>query len=166
MKNGTCEEIGGWIRALVYAVLRREEMLWSSCPKMAPDAHREAMKEVYVIDKGVRLAIRKLRSTTGGRLAPYSDSEVILTCFAISSIWHSARDLAFDSARLGDLVGRHKPELLAELSVQLISGKSEVCRFLSLRWDEDSEPAGHYRFKITQPKMLQKIIFGNAVLMM
>ena len=165
MKNGTCGEIGGWIRALVYAVLRREELLWSSCPKMAPEAHKEAMKEVYIVDKGVRLAIRKLRSTTGGRLTAYSDSEVILTCFAISSIWHSARDLSFASNRLGDLIGRHKPDLLAELSVQLTSGTSAVCSFLSLRWDEDGEPAGNYRFSISKPELLQKIIFGNAVIM-
>lgn len=163
MRSGTTSEIGGWIRALIYSVLKREELLWSCCPKMAPDAHQDAMQEVHVADKGVSLAVKKLRATTGNRLAEYTAEEVILICFLLSSIWHDARDLGFRSSRLGDLVGRHKPKALAELAESLISGTSPVLSFATMKWNPDLEPAGCYGFQIVEPKRLQKLLFGNAV---
>ena len=163
--RATCEEIAKAVQELVYAVLRREQALWNACPKMGDAEYKEAMQDVDACQKVVDAVLKKFKAMTGRRFKGYLDTEVILSVFLFATILHNARALTMNSNRLGDIIGRDKPQELAKLYLRLTTGKSPALAFVSLKWDSEEEPSGQYKFRIDQPDILTKLIFGNAVLM-
>ena len=164
--SATCEEIAKAVQELVYAVLKREEAHWNCCPKMSDSEYQRGMQEVNTCQDVVTATLKKVKAVTGRRFKGYLDSEIILSVFLFATILHNARALAMNSNRLGDVIGRDKPEQLVKLYLRLTSGASPALAFMSLKWDAEEDPSGQYKFQITQPEILTKLIFGNAVLMM
>lgn len=160
----TCsrDQIAVSLQELVHAVLEREEFLMSLCRQGKDSDYRETMAAVVRSQRHVEESLAAFRSLMGNRFADYLDSEVILSCLLLSSIWHNARALCIRSCRLGDVIGRHQPEKLAELALRLASGKSPMLSFLRLKWDEMAEPAGQYGFIIHSPSALIRLVFGET----
>ena len=150
------------LRRVIYTVLEREVALMGSCPKMPDSEYREAMAAVHVAQEAVDEALREFRTLTSSRFDTYIDSEIILSCFVLGSIWHNARDLGIRSHRLGDIIGRHKPEALAELALRLTEKTSPVLAFLRVKWSSWSEPAGQYCFSVRKPEVLLHLVFGKT----
>ena len=163
--RATCEEIAKAVQELIYAVLRREQAHWNACPKMNDAEYKEAMRDVSACQKVVDDALKKVKAMTGRRFKGYRDSEVILAVFLFGTVLHNARALTMNSNKLGDVIGRGKPEEIAELYLRLTSGVSPSLAFVSLKWDAEEDPSGQFKFRIEQPEILTKLIFGNAVLM-